>query len=364
VPPDPETLTGEWELVAYKNDVVPIGCEKQPRQYAVGYCLVVNPLNPNMMYVGFVLPYTYHSYDISGVFKSVDGGESWFEARGRMGSEGCYGYDCSGSPSVYRLYMDPDDPEVVFASTEGWGLYRTADGARTWQFVDLPYQCGYMGPVGKGPDGVYHAACGIPFRSRDGGVSWEQMPGFSEADRWITAFGFDKRYPARVWAGMCEGSIVVPGEGYMFLSEDDGESWTEMGQDIDDDCQGRGAVRSIAICEADPDQMAAAVYQCGLFLSEDGGVSWHRAAEPLDGMFSLSVRYSPIADRCRLYAGVGQEGRADATWWTEDGGRSWVWELDTLLDDLFFNPFVPDIITGIVVHDDYGHWGFELWIKE
>jgi len=71
VPPDPGSLTGEWTMVANDDDIVPLGCEKQPRQFAQGDCLEVDPTNPNVMYAGFFVADLYPSYTVSGVFKSV-----------------------------------------------------------------------------------------------------------------------------------------------------------------------------------------------------------------------------------------------------------------------------------------------------
>jgi len=360
-PPDPATLTGEWRMAADSDSIVPIGCERQPRQYAEGASLAVDPTNPDVMYVGFYLNESYPSNNASGVFKSVDGGRTWFEARAGLGSMGCV-EACEYGPAVYRLYMDNDNPQVLFASTTARGIYRTTDGARTWQWVNPGGTCVFAGPVGKGTNGIYHAACEKNlFRSLDGGDTWEKRPAPSKLGKYITSIGFDKRYPDRVWLGMSEGEWPVEGEGFLFLSDDGGETWTEMGQDIDTYCHGQGAVRSIAICTADPDQMAVSVFTCGLFLSENGGLTWYLSAAPLEGAGGMWSGYAPLPDRCRLYSNNGESYPLS---WTEDGGKTWEFEFQKPLVELFFNPFSADIIVGILKQQGLTDDSFELWIRE
>ncbi len=355
-PPDVESLTGDWELRADSDSIVAPGCERQPRQYAEGDCLAIDPANPDVIYVGLVG--NDPVYFPTGVFKSVDGGRSWFEARVDLGRLGCW-WPCTRRLSIRHLFIDPHDPLVLFASTYERGLYRSLDGARSWEFVELPDPCPSPGPVGKGDNGLTYSSCaGLVYRSDDHGSAWERCASAGEIDRHTTAFGFDNRLPDRVWLGRGRDSDAIPGEGYLFLSDDAGETWIELGQDIDAECQGFGRVGSIDVCDADPNQMAVAVYRCGLFYSNDGGISWYRVAEPVDGSRISSARFAPLPDLCRLFASE------NSLLWTEDGGRSWTRELDEKLDQLFFNSYRPQIIAGIVEHEQIDDSLFEFWVRE
>jgi len=364
VPPDPASLTGEWVKVADSDDIVPVGCERQPRGYAIVSNLAVNPQNPNVMYTSFFVRDNTPSIFAAGVFKSVDGGESWFEARAGLGAAGCYGLECTTGPSVNRLYMDPDDPNVLFAGTTERGLYRTRDGGRYWEFVDLPYECAFPEPVGKSPTGIYYLGCRDKlYRSIDGGETFEKFATLGSMGRGIITIAFDERLPDRIWAGMCEGCEEYPrdGEGFLFLSDDGGQTWQELGQELDASCRGACAVWDIDICPNDPEQMAVSIYPCGLFTSSDGGISWRRAAAPLDGNVLSSAAYAPTADRCRLYAG---EQGVYGLYYTEDAGRSWTLEYNKYLDDLFFNPYLPQMIYGIIIHNMGNDEEFELHAKK
>lgn len=66
-----------------------------------------------------------------GVYKSTDGGKTWT----RMGLENTY--------SIGRIVIHPDNPDVVYVGAMGrvWGenpergLYKTADGGKTWRKI-------------------------------------------------------------------------------------------------------------------------------------------------------------------------------------------------------------------------------------
>ena len=69
----------------------------------------VNPLNPNVLYVGT---------EGGGVFRSEDAAESWSPAN--------VGLD---DPNVYGLVLDPQSPDVIYATTAR-SIYRTTTGAQ------------------------------------------------------------------------------------------------------------------------------------------------------------------------------------------------------------------------------------------
>jgi photosystem II stability/assembly factor-like uncharacterized protein len=61
-----------------------------------------------------------------GVHKSTDGGASWHPMN-----------DGLGSLNIRSLVQSPLDPHVLYAGTNGSGLYRSPDGAVTWAPVPL-----------------------------------------------------------------------------------------------------------------------------------------------------------------------------------------------------------------------------------
>ncbi len=83
------------------------------------------PGNPNIVYAGS----GYESNpDAKGVFKSTDGGESWFDL-----SNGLRRNPDTGYPYYIKgITVHPANPDIVFLAT-GSGLYRSVDGGQSWQ---------------------------------------------------------------------------------------------------------------------------------------------------------------------------------------------------------------------------------------
>lgn len=75
--------------------------------------LVVDPRDSNVVYAA-----TFKG----GVFKSIDGGESW-----QPMSEGLRVLD------VRALVIDPQNPEVLYAGVENGGVYKSVNGGNSWQ---------------------------------------------------------------------------------------------------------------------------------------------------------------------------------------------------------------------------------------
>lgn len=78
-----------------------------------GVSLIIDPENPSILYAGLS--------PSGGVAKSVDGGETFLPASNGM-----------GTPAVFALAIDPNNPNVLYAGTQGSGAFKSTDGAQTW----------------------------------------------------------------------------------------------------------------------------------------------------------------------------------------------------------------------------------------
>ena len=83
-----------------------------------GVSLIIDPSNPNTLYAGLS--------PSGGVVKSVDGGETFLPASNGM-----------GTPAVFTLAIDPNHPNVVYAGTQGLGAFKSNDGAQTWTPLNI-----------------------------------------------------------------------------------------------------------------------------------------------------------------------------------------------------------------------------------
>ena len=121
-----------------------------------------------------------------GVWKTTDGGVTW-----RPVSDKTF-----KSSSVGAIAIAPSNPDIVYVGMgetelrgniiQGDGVYRTADGGKTWTALGLEktQAIGRIRVHPANPDLVYVAALGNPygtnpergvFRSKDGGKTWDRV---------------------------------------------------------------------------------------------------------------------------------------------------------------------------------------------
>lgn len=149
--------------------------------------IIVHPENSNVIWAAAQGP-LWNKGDERGLYKSVDGGETWKKVLGDAEWVG-----------VTDIVIDPRNPDVLYAATwqrhrtvaaymgggPGSGLHKSVDGGETWTKLTkgLPNQ--NMGKIGlaispQNPDVVYAAIeldkrDGGVFRSENRGASWQRM---------------------------------------------------------------------------------------------------------------------------------------------------------------------------------------------
>ena len=199
--------------------------------------IAVAPSNAEIIYAGMgedtARANTLHSGD--GIYKSADGGKTWTH----LGPE--------ATESISRIVVDPKDPDKVYlaaqgalyAPSEARGVYRSTDGGKTWTkvlFVSDTAGAADLSMDPRDPDTLYAAL-------------WDYQ-----------------RHP---WALRQFG----PAAG-IYKSVNGGDSWTKIDNGLPDQI-GKIAVavsakpdRIYAVMQADPNS------QSGFYRSEDGGKDW------------------------------------------------------------------------------------------
>ncbi len=142
-----------------------------PYQRTFPTALAIDPVRTDTLYLAAA---AYSEFNVGGVFKTVDGGDTWTPAN-----------DGITNSDVLFLTMDPSDPKTLYAGTRG-GLFRTKNAAHLWKplgsnpptslyslAVD-PRQSSTI-YLGAGRSGVY--------RSSDSGETWTPFgSGFGDAE--------------------------------------------------------------------------------------------------------------------------------------------------------------------------------------
>lgn len=146
----------------------------------------------------------------SGLYKSIDGGETWKEVAG-------HGFPATGLGRI-GLAVAPSNPQVVYANVaakggEG-GLYRSEDGGNHWTHVTgdsrIWARWWYFGGVTvdpKNPDTVYIMNTAA-YKSTDGGRSFLPFKGAPGGDDYHTAW-VDPDNSKHIILGVDQGTTIT-----------------------------------------------------------------------------------------------------------------------------------------------------------
>ncbi len=242
----------------------------------------------------------------AGLYRSEDGGRSFMQVDALPRGDG---------QVIHRLLASTDYERdaTIFAATES-GLWVSRDRGTSWQATsaEAPARVLAISPS-FGEDGTLVVDGQI---SRDGGRSFEALPG-SEGMRW-TAVAFSPQYSedGRIWRAH-ELDEESEDHDPLQLSTDGGASW----QDIDDSSLARRHIHALLplAIGIDPLRIFAGTDR-GLVASLDDGDSWDRVSDvPGQDVRSLAgtVIESPVTTGVIVAAGDRQ------VVWSTNRGVSW-----------------------------------------
>jgi photosystem II stability/assembly factor-like uncharacterized protein len=250
-------------------------------------------------------PDTYYFGAVAGgVWKTVDGGQNWSPL-----------FDKEAISSIGAIAVAQSDHNVVYAGTGeaaprgnityGIGVYKSIDAGKTWKNVGLKdsRQIGALIVDPRNADVVLVAALGHAFgpnqergifRTADGGKTWTKVLGKDENTGGIDVT-FDPHNPNIVFASLWQArrqpwffSSGGPGSG-LYRSEDNGVTWKHLeGNGLPAGILGKIGV---AVSGADSNRIYAIIEakEGGIYRSDDAGVNWTRVND--DGRFRQRAWY-------------------------------------------------------------------------
>jgi photosystem II stability/assembly factor-like uncharacterized protein len=246
------------------------------------------------------------------------------------------------APQVRSVVVHPDDPSVIYAGVHD-GPYRSTDGGDTWECLPLDARLPVWA-LAFDPSDSRVVYCGIGpsrlYRSGNGGDSWSPLANAVLPERLDMGFptrlisiAVDPSDPASIYAGIEVGGVMHSGDG--------GQTWNDCSQDLvrladeqpqlrsrllsDTELEGMLDTHALVVSAAAPGRPFLA-NRMGLFQSDDGGRHWADlqvgAHSPLT--YCRHVAVSPH-DPGVLFACFSDEaqGVAGSVYRSDNLGRSW-----------------------------------------
>ena len=180
-------------------------------------------------------------------------------------------------PAPVTLAKDPHRPDVVYAGTQGNGVFGSADRGRSWTQLGLAGRIVKSIAVSPNDARVIYAGAepAAVFMTTDGGQRWAELEGFHQvSNRWW-------------WFSPAEPPF-------------------------------RAYVNAIAVSPTEPDVVLAGIEFGALLRSEDGGRSW--AGHMPGAMRDCHWLRFHGGDGRWVYEAGGTGGGAAVS---QDGGRTW-----------------------------------------
>ena len=215
-----------------------------------------------------------------GVVRSDDGGLSWSRSS-------------TGLPEMAatHILLDPRSPpsaRVLYVAGFGRGVFKSLDGGMTWTAKNsglppvepLTWRMAmdrdgvlYVVTVRRSQDGKYgNDQDGWLFRSRDGAESWEKvpLPAGLNGPMGITT---DPDNPARLylsaWGRYTRYSTALAPQGGVFLSTDSGDHWSNV-------LDASRRIYDVTVDPRDHNVLYAVGFEASAWRSADRGATWKR----------------------------------------------------------------------------------------
>lgn len=315
-----------------------------PGEFETFTAVAYAPSNGNIVYAG----------SAAAIHRSADGGNTWTRYSGE--NDAPWGPPGVRSGVPIDMVVSPTDPDTIFINNYGGGVFRSTDGARTWEVWSEGYTGADINQVATGPGasgrviingrsgcfasddagstwqglafgpGVVAEGMAIAFdpsdssgdtllmsderegfivRSTDGGRNWQlvlKIPGTGGGNpHGARAIVFAPSDPDVVFAGFARPNLFGDPHDMdfdasfgVYKSTDGGVNWTEANGDLPVTVKGRN-ITCLAVSHQDPDVVYAGLRQGGIYKTTDGGVHWaHVTDQPANNWTDIWPVGAPV----------------------------------------------------------------------
>lgn len=222
----------------------------------------------------------------NGIFKSLDGGGSWRAAQG--------GIPQSVAAGIHALAIDPQNPTTLYVGVNGDHIFKTTDGGNFWSRSGASNtQAFAIDP--QTPSTIYAGTDRDLFKSSDGGVTWRALQTGLRAN-WVSALAIDPAAPGTVFLAT-RSFETSPPHHPLLKSTDGGATWSDSNSGLPE-----SMLRAVAIDPRNPSILYVGNPGGGVFKSDDGGTTWSAMNDGLTSLYVRSLALDPQS--ATVYAGT------------------------------------------------------------
>ncbi len=278
----------------------------------------VHPEDPDVAYVA-ALGNLWKASKERGVYKTVDGGQSWEKVL----------YIDRNTGSV-DLVMDPEDPNTLYAATyqrrrrswgfngggPGSGIFKSTNGGQEWKELMKGIPTGDKGRIGlsiaeTNSNTLYatieHADSSGTYRTDNAGKSWERVNKLNPRPMYYSHIFVDPTDQQRVY--------VLGTEFYM--SEDGGKTFRQMPTRPTYDVGVHSDHHTLWINPSNPSHFYLAG-DAGLHVSKDRGETYRRINNiPIGQFYAIGL---DMRDPYYIYGGM----QDNHSWMGPNANRRWI----------------------------------------
>jgi photosystem II stability/assembly factor-like uncharacterized protein len=207
--------------------------------------------------------------------------------------------------AVLAIVIAPDDPQVLYAATEGDGVYTSPDAGSHW--IQLAWDNFIIPDLARDPHYLNRFYVRVAYeriyQSDDGGITWTARWDGMATTTEIAAFVLSPHQAGLLYAG---GTVEA------FKSEDGAAHWQPIGAEL-----AGQSVLFLAVDAHDPVTVYTGATK-GLYRSQDGGATWYLWGNGLADLTVTALAFHPTQPN-QIYAGTKYRG----VYASHDGGQSW-----------------------------------------
>ncbi len=219
--------------------------------------IAIDPVDPQTIFAG-TCP--------SALFRSRDGGQHWEPLQVDL-AETC---PAVRIPRVTSLVVDPSDRQVVWAGIEVDGVRRSVDGGDTWTTINGTLNDPDIHDIAVRPSGeVLVSTPGDIFVSSDTGESWRGL-GVRDAFEFPYCRGLALKVDNPDVVFVATGDAAIGSTGAVQRSLDGGASWQQPPLPV----APNAPIWAFVTHPSTPNLIASCSHYGELFISEDSGNTW------------------------------------------------------------------------------------------